>query len=195
MKQNRSERTTIRVRPDILELANDIKRERGYSIADIFEMGVLLLDNNNDNDLVIQNQIYSEMIHRFTKLEESIRKECEKIEDNIVNEIKQLENAKETVSKSLDEKGLNYTQDQVNKLTDEIIDLIERRIDEFKYGIQLEPIGKEFFEYKTKTTGIPINTILKELSDKGYDDSKLREANINSEIRWRGYTELKKETI
>ena len=85
MKAKRTSKISIRTRPDILEAADNLKATNGYSRADIFEMGVLLLESNNDSALVLQNKIYSEMVDRFEDLSEKVHKECENIQNHVNN--------------------------------------------------------------------------------------------------------------
>ena len=191
MKINKSERASVRVRPDILELAREIKKERGYSMGDIFEMGVLLLDNNNENDLIIQEKMYNEMIKRFSDLEESVHKECEHIENRILKEIQDLECVKKGINRSLEEKGLSCTHEKVVEVVDSIMKIIELREENSKVGLSLDPLGKEMFEYKSKNSGVPVELILEELRERGYDKKALKNININPEIKWRGYVESK----
>lgn len=194
-KIKRSETTTIRVRPDILELADDLCKERGYSRADLFEMGVLLIDNNNENDLVLQKKMYNEMINNFSSLENSIQKDCDKITEKICKEIKKLQSQLNNCNTSLGSKGEEIEEKVVERTISSIIDIIEIRKENINEGILVEPMGKEFFEYKSKTSGIPMDLIISELEKKGYSINDLKNVQMNPEQKWRGYVKLKSDSV
>ena len=175
MKRNtRSVKKSIRVREDIYEIAEQICREHGYSHADIYEMGVLLIDNNNEQSLILKEQIFGQMIERFEELSDSIHEDCNNMQDRIIKEIDKLKSIKDTTTKSLDSKSIEHVDSNVELAVEKILSLIEKResLPEYK-KIGLEPLGKEYYERICNEFAVPMDMILENLSEKGFTIEKL----------------------
>lgn len=179
-RNNRSVKTSIRIREDIYEIAEQLCKQHGYSHADIYEMGVLLIDTNNEHELVIKEQLYSDMVERFKELHESIQDVGEKV----VSEIKKLEFSKNKTSKQLK----NIKADDMTVVKEavySVISMIDKRESLKKTTLsKLEPLGKDFFEMKSKEFGVPIEMILEGLKKEGYDEERLKGFDIFPEYRW-----------
>lgn len=189
MKKNtRSVKKSIRVREDIYEIAEQICREHGYSHADIYEMGVLLIDNNNEQSLILKEQIFGQMIDRFEELSDSIHKDCNNMQDKIIQEINKLKSIKDNTSKSLDMKNVRHIESNVGLAVEKVIELINRResLPEYK-KIHLEPIGREYYSMVCEEFAVPMDLLLNSLSEKGYTSEKLLELGMNPEHNWKGY--------
>lgn len=191
MKRNaRSVKKSIRVREDINEIAEQICREHGYSHADIYEMGVLLIDNNNEQSLILKEQIFGQMIDRFEELSESIHNDCNNMQDKIIKEINKLKSIKNTTSKSLDSKVIHHTESNVDSAVEKVLSLIEKResLPEYKKS-GLEPLGKEYYDRICNEFAIPIDILLERLSEKGFTTEKLIDIGMSPEQKWIGYVE------
>ncbi|MBO7210112.1 MAG: hypothetical protein J6V44_03745 [Methanobrevibacter sp.] len=197
-KNNRTERISMRVRKDILEACDRICVENKYSRADVFEMGVLLMETNNDSDMVLQEKIYSEMVQRFEKLNDTVHEECENIQNNISSEIKHLKELKEG-----NEIDINKTEeeltDEVRNAVDEIITTISLREYELTFPKHtrriFEPLGKEYYEFVAQKHRLPVNVILNELHERGYTDEYLLELGMNPLRRHITDKQISKTTI
>lgn len=201
MKANkRTERASIRMRKDILEIAEDLQREYGYSKADIFEMGVLLLDNNENTQLILQTEMYDELIDRFSKMEENVHKHCNSILDGIKKNITDLQNKKETAKTSLEEKEgtLSYSSQNLEDCVQVIIGMVQMRLDEKRFGKRaktFEPLGSSYYEIQSERYHVPVNVILEELSKRGFDEDTLIDVGMNPRVKWRGYSVASKESF
>ena len=192
MKNKRTERTSIRMRPDILECAEALKKQYNYSKADIFEMGVLMLENNIEQENIIKNKVYSDLIKRLSNIESSISKECDNIKEVISLEINNLKAIQETPE--IEEYDLSSIDDVVQS----IVNIAQMREDEKKYGSRgrsFEPLGKEFYELKSKEYGVPLDVILEKLENLGYTESRLLDLGMNPAIMWRGYSVAKESLL
>lgn len=183
MNENkRTCKTSIRFRPDIGETADALKREYGYSKADIFEMGVLLLDNASDIS-IIKNELITELIDNLSKMETTIKTS---ISESISNEISKLEKEKTEI---VEDSEISY--ENLDKAIDSILYVISIHEDALKYESNVEPLGMEFYEYKSKQYCVPVSMILEKLEEKGYDEKRLIELDMNPTVKWRGYTKSK----
>ena len=182
MNENkRTCKSSIRFRPDIGETADSLKREYGYSKADIFEMGVLLLDNASDIS-IIKNELITELIDNLSKIEVTIKNS---VSESISHEITRLKSEKTEIQE--DNGDVSY--DNLDKVIESILYVISIHEDALKYGqSKVEPLGVEFYEFKSKQYGVPVSIILEKLEEKGYDEKRLIELNMNPTVKWRGYT-------
>ncbi len=198
MKANRTSKISMRVRPDILKVADDLKATNGYSRADIFEMGVLLLESNNDSSLVLQNKIYSEMVARFEKLNEKIHKECENIQNNISKELESLKNISTDFDIDLNDDS-NYVEENISNAVERVMNIIKIREENLKYPQHVrkvfEPLGKEYYIRIAEENNIPYDLLIKKLEKLGYSSDMLLNLGMNPLRNYDGERELSKSTI
>ena len=177
---NRSERVSVRVRPDILEIANDLKKDYGYSMADIFEMGVLMIDNNQESELVVQDKILTEMITRFSNLEKSIKTRFDDIQSSISLQLDELKLEQENNKKNMQNVGMNQ---DVESIVADIVGMIHTREELLKNKRTPNLLDKTYFNYKSKISGVPVEIIIDSLEKEGYDLARLKELNMNPHIK------------
>lgn len=164
---NKTRSTSIRVKENIMQIADELKEERGYSRADLFEMGVLLMDNANQTEQVTQERILDEMIKRF----EALDKKITRFHEELLLEIEELKNKKSG-------KNTDYNYYDLESAVDSIINVIERREVGALYGKEIAPLGKEFFRTKYLQYHVPVDVIIEELEQKGYTKEYLENIGI-----------------
>ena len=199
MKMNkRTEKTSIRMRKDILEIAEKLQREYDYSKADIFEMGVLLLDNDGNASLTLKSELYDKLIERFTRMEENVHKHCDSILTGIKENISELQSEKENLNTFNMESKDNEYDMRLNECLEYIISIIDMRQDEKKYGSRgkiFEPLGSGFYEVQAERYVVILSDILDGLHNRGYDDELLIDLGMNPHVKWRGYSTASKESL
>ena len=198
MKAKRTSKISIRTRPDILEAADNLKATNGYSRADIFEMGVLLLESNNDSALVLQNKIYSEMVDRFEDLSEKVHKECENIQNNLLKELGSLKNKSADFEVDMNNNS-NALEENIAQAVEKVIPIIKMREDNMKYPQHarrvFEPLGKEYYIRVAEEYNISYDILINELKKLGYTPEILLDLGMNPLRNYSGERELSKSTI
>ena len=198
MKNNRTKNISIRVRPDILQEADALKQQYNYSRGDIFEMGVLFLESNNDASTIIETKIYYEMINRFDKLNKSVDKACKDIMKAVSSEIESLKEQKKTKFVPVTDVA-SVNESNLNEAIDKILTIVEIREDNMKYPKHVrkvfEPLGKEYFMKISSDYNIPYESILNKLNEMGYNSDYLLEIGMNPLRNYEGEREVSKSTI
>lgn len=198
MKAKRTSKISIRTRPDILEAADNLKATNGYSRADIFEMGVLLLESNNDSALVLQNKIYSEMVDRFEDLSEKVHKECESIQNSLLKELDSLKDKSADFEVDMNNNS-NVLEENISQAVEKVISIIKIREDNMKYPQHarrvFEPLGKEYYIRVAEENNISYDILINELKKLGYTPEILLDLGMNPLRNYSGERELSKSTI
>lgn len=198
MKAKRTSKISIRTRPDILEAADNLKATNGYSRADIFEMGVLLLESNNDSSLILQNKIYSEMVTRFENLSEKVHKECENIQSNILKELNSLKVKSDEHNIDITKKS-EVIEENIQNAVEKVMTIVKLREENMKYPQHarrvFEPLGKEYYLLVAEENNIPYDVLVAELEKLGYNSDVLLDLGMNPLRNYTGERELSKSTI
>lgn len=185
----RDKQISLRVKSNVLDIADELKNKTGYTRADIFELGVYLLDDGKTIDAVLEERILHEMLQSH----KTLLKQIEDLGNTLSLQIHSLELRKKKVQSELDVK---YDERSVNEAVEKIISIYNRRIERLLIPrATLEPMGEEFFERICKEYAVPLDSVLTELEGRGYTSEKFQSAGISVKNRWKGYVIASKESL
>lgn len=160
----KTSKTSIRVKPTIMQLANQLKQE-GYSKSDLFELGVLSVYNNTVSEQTSSEMMCDEMMDFFEKMENKI----DLLKNELVYEVQKI----------TEKKSGKYSSSDVEDAIQSIINIIKRREIGQTYGKRVEPLNKEFFVTKASQHQIPLKVLLEELEKRGYTQEYLENIGIS----------------
>lgn len=146
MNENKKVKMTIKIDPSIKEKINRYKKY-GYKPAEIITMGLILLEDSKNFELLLGNR----------KLEEETTKQ-------MIEFKKSVDQLNQRIDKIKYKNDYCKLQGVINQIMEE--EIIPREQIIYYLHVKPEKLEKEYFENKSIQTGVPLDTIMNELINK-----------------------------
>ena len=157
MKENKKIKTTIKIDKNIKEKLDKFRRY-GYNKNEIVTMGIILLEDSKNFEILLKNKI---------------------LEEKTTQKMIELKQSIDELNKRIDKikyKNQYYKlQEIIKQITEE--EIIPREEIIHYCNVKPEKLGKEYFLNKSEETGIPADIIINELINK-YTQTYLEDLNM-----------------
>ena len=159
--------------------------ERGYTYTDLFELGILMIDNTTKIEQTIRHEIEQKCEEKIRNLKTNFNNRIDKLEKENRKMLNDLLYQTEYNQTSIEYLHQDIYQTRVNQVLEEIYtNVLKPRQDRIEQNNgqknTVKPLTREFFEDKSRQTGLPTELIITECINR-YTNEYLKQVNINIE--------------